>query len=182
MKPTACRVLVLMAVALLVSAGGVRATRGASTLRDREKALRLVHQLEVDPFGEKARDARRWLALWMVGVTDFKVRFCPEVLGGTLPARQRIRNEIVAQTTYSSLAFVLANPAQADSLFEVHRAGVLGALRAYEVILAREPGTRSPLLDELVVKRNAGELDAYLAETVKSCSPIQATRSTRSMR
>jgi hypothetical protein len=171
MEAKAGRVLGLMALLLLALAGGARGERGPSTPKEREKALKLVHQLETDPFGKKARDARRWLALWMVQAPDRKVQYCPEALGGTLPARQRVRNEILAQVTYSSLAYVLENPRKADSAFDVHRAGVLGALRAYDVMLAGEPGTRSPLLDDLVAKRNDGMLDAYLAETVKACPP-----------
>lgn len=161
-----------IALLLFAVAGGARGERGVTTPQERQKALKLVHQLEADPFGKKARDARRWLALWMVQAPDRKVQYCPEVLGGTLQVRQRVRNEIVAQVTYSSLAYVLENPGKAA--FDIHRAGVLGALRAYEVMLAREPGTRSPLFDDLLAKRNDGTLDAYLAETVKACPPPPA--------
>jgi hypothetical protein len=163
------RTLGLIALLVVTLAGGARAERGPSTPREREKALKLVHQLEADPFGRKARDARKWLALWVVDVPDFKLQYCPEIFGGPLAARQRIRTEILAQTTYSSLAFLLENPGRQPTDLDIHRAGVLGALRAYEAMLAGEPGTRSPLLDDLITKRNAGELDAYLAETVKSC-------------
>lgn len=160
--------LILVLLALFLPAGRARA-RGASTPKERAKAVRLARELEVEPLGEKARADRRWLALWTVQVPDFKLQFCPEALGGTVAVRRRIRTEVLAQTTYSSLAFVLENPGQANSLVDVYRAGVLGALRAYEVILAKEPSARSPLLDDLVAKRNAGELDAHLAETVKAC-------------
>jgi len=168
MRAAAGRLSVWITLVFLV-APDARAERGASTPRERAKAIKLAHELETDPFGQKARDARRWLALWAVDVPDFKIQYCPEILGGTLAVRQRIRTEILAQTTYSSLAYVLENPGKAKSSFDVYRAGALGALHAYEVIVAKEPGTRSPLLDDLVAKRNAGELDAYLTETVKAC-------------
>jgi hypothetical protein len=174
MRAKAGRIVGLMVLLLCWLAGGARGDRGPATPQEREKALKLVHQLETDPFGKKARDARRWLALWMVQVPGRKVQYCPEVLGGTLQVRQRVRNEIVAQVTYSSLAFALENPGKASSAVEVHRAGVLGALRTYEAMLAGEPGTRSPLLDGLIKKRNDGTLDAYLAETVKACPPVPA--------
>jgi len=174
MRSPTSRLLVSMTVVFLALPAvffpaGARAERGASTAKEREKAIRLARELEVEPFGQKARDARRWLALWTVKVPDYRFQFCPEALGGTVAARQRIRTEILAQTSYSSLAFVLENPGQAGAPLDVHRAGVLGALRAYEVIVAKEPGTRSPLLDDLVAKRDAGEIDAHLAETVKAC-------------
>jgi hypothetical protein len=166
-------VLITLVFLMALTAPGAWGERGASTPRERAKAIKLAHELETDPFGPKARDARRWLALWAVQVPDFKIQYCPEILGGTLAARQRIRSEILAQTTYSSLAYVLENPGKAKSAFDVYRAGALGALRAYEVIVAKEPGTRSPLLDNLVAKRNAGELDAYLSETVTACPARQ---------
>jgi len=167
MAGRAARFLGLTALLLLAAVTGARAER--VTPVDRQKALKLIHQLEEDPFGKKARDARRWLALWMVDGPDRKVQYCPEVLGGTLAARQRVRNEILAQITYSGLAFLLQHPNTPSTSFDIHRAGVLGALRAYEVMVAGEPGTRSPLLDSLVAKRNDGTLDAYLAETVQAC-------------
>jgi hypothetical protein len=160
----------MTALLLLSLASGARADPGNRvTPKEREKALKLIHQLEADPFGKKARDARRWLALWMVDGPDRKVQYCPEVLGGTLQERRRVRNEIVAQITYSGLAFLLEHPGTPAASFDIHRAGVLGAIRAYEVMVAGEPGTRSPLFDGLVAKRNEGTLDAYLAETVKAC-------------
>lgn len=127
-------VLVLLAVFPLL-AGRAWAVRGPSTPEERAKALKLAHQLEAEPMGRKAQEARRWLALWMVEVPDLRVQFCPEALGGTLAARQRLRSEILAQMTYSSLAFVIASPGKARSAFDVHRAGTLGALRAYEALL-----------------------------------------------
>jgi hypothetical protein len=175
MRAEAGRVLVPLALALL-AAGSAGAARSPSSPHEREKAVKLVRQLEADPAGRKARDARRWLALSLVEVPDFKIQYCPEILGGTLPQRQRIRSEILAQVTYSSLAFVIENPARASSPFDVHRAGVLGALRAYEVLLAADPEARSPLLDDLVAKRKAGELDGYLAETVKVCPGARPPR------
>jgi hypothetical protein len=171
MRPPTGRLLVLMTLvllAVLLPAGSARA-RGASTPKERAKAVRLARELEAEPLGQKAREDRRWLALWTVQVPDFKFQFCPEALGGSVAVRRRIRTEVLAQISYSGLAFVLENPGQAGSLLDVYHAGVLGALRAYEVILAKEPSARSPLLDDLVAKRNAGELDAHLAETVKAC-------------
>jgi hypothetical protein len=168
MRPKAGRLLLLLLISLAM-AGHALGEGAASTAQERAKAIKLVRQLEAEPVGKKAREARQWLALWVVRVADFNFQFCPEILGGTLTARQRVRSEVLAQTTYSSLAWLLENPHRPAVPLDIHRAGVLGALRTYEILRTREPGTISPLLEELVAKRNAGDLDAYLAETVKSC-------------
>lgn len=167
MRSQAVRVLVPLLI--LLAGVAARAERSPSTPEERAKAIKLVHQLEAEPAGKKARQARQWLALWVVAVPDYEFQFCPEIFGGTAQERQRIRTEILAQTSYSGLAFLLENPRQKPSPLDLHRAGVLGALRAYEVLLAQDPSARSPLVDDLVAKRNAGTLDDYLAETVKAC-------------
>jgi hypothetical protein len=173
MRSETSRLFVLTAAVLLpvffFPVASAHGARGPSTAKERAKAAKLARELEAEPFGPKARDARRWLSLWTVEVPDYRFHFCPEALGGTVIERQRIRSEILAQTSYSGLAFVLENPGQAGSPLDVYRAGVLGALRAYEVILAKEPGARAPLLDALVAERDAGALDARLAENVKAC-------------
>lgn len=160
---------VLALGALLLLPGGVRAERGPSTPKERTKALRLIRELEADPLGEKAYEARRWLALWLLDVPDLQVRYCAEVVGGDRAARQRIRPDLLAQIPYSGAAFLIENPQKRDARTEVYTAGLAGALRAYEALLQVRPDQRSPLLDQLLAKRDAGELAAFVAETSQSC-------------
>jgi hypothetical protein len=151
--------------------------RGPSTPRERAKALKLIRQLEEDPDFDGSRDARRWLSLWLFQVPDLKLDLCPELLGGTPAMRRRIPAEVVAQTMYSGIAYLIENPGKAKMREEVYLAGVLGALRAYEALLKERPAVRSALLDELLGRRAAGTLAAHVAEAMKSCSPPVAARS-----
>jgi hypothetical protein len=164
MRPTS-----LLLAALLLLPGAVWAERGPSTPRERTKALRLIRQLEAEPLGEDARQARRWLALWLLDVPDFQVRYCAEIVGGDRAVRQRIRPDLLAQIPWSGTAFLIENPEKRDARAEVYTAGLLGALRAYEAILRTRPDQRSPLFDELLTRRDAGALAAYVAETSKAC-------------
>jgi hypothetical protein len=157
----------LTALLLLPRAAG--AERGPSTPKERAKAVRLVHQLEADPIGPKARDARRWLALWLLEVPDLQVRYCAEVVGGDRSARQRIRPDLLAQIPWSGVAFLIENPAKREAKAEVYTAGLLGTLRAYEALLRDRPDERSPLLDGLLARRDAGELAAFVSETAQAC-------------
>ena len=53
----------------------------------------------------------------------------------------------------------------------VHLAGVEGTLRAYGAVLKAKPKARHKILDDLIAKRDRGELAAYVEETVKAkCS------------
>lgn len=167
MRSHCLRVLGLAVVLLLP--GGAAAERGPSTPKERAKALRLIRELEADPLGEKAHDARRWLALWLLDVPDLQVRYCPEIVGGDRSARQRIRPDLLAQISWSGAAFLIENPKKRDSRAEIYTAGLLGALRAYEALLQARPDQRSPLFDELLAKRGAGEIEAFVAETSQAC-------------
>jgi carboxypeptidase Q len=179
MKRHGLRVLGLAVTLLLPGVGELWAERGPSTPKERAKALRLVRELEMDPFGEKATDSRRWLALWQLDVTDLQVRYCVEVLGGTTAAQRKVRPELLAQIPWSGAAYLIENPGKAGGVrgeavqgaakAEVYLAGVEGALRAYEAMLRARPDLRAPLLDDLLAKREAGELAAYVAETSNAC-------------
>ena len=163
------RLRVLGLAVLLLLPGAAGAERGPSTPKERAKALRLIRQLEEDPVGEKARDARRWLALWLLDVPDLQVRYCAEVVGGDRSARQRIRPELLSQIPWSGAAFLIENPSKREARTEIYTAGLLGALRAYEALLRDRPDERSPLFDQLLAKRGAGELATYVAETSQAC-------------
>ncbi|HYQ84000.1 MAG TPA: hypothetical protein VEP28_08345 [Rubrobacter sp.] len=178
------RVLALALSLLLPGLGELWAARGPSTPKERARALRLVRELETDPFGDKSTDSRRWLALWLLDVTDLRVRYCAEVLGGTAAEQRKVRPELLAQIPWSGAAYLIENPGKAGgvrgeavqgqmvqekSKAEVYLAGVEGALRAYEAMIGSRPDLRAPLLDDLLAKRDAGELAAYVAETSNAC-------------
>jgi hypothetical protein len=146
--------------------------RGPSTPRERAKALKLIHQLEEDPGSAGSRDARRWLSLWLFEVPDLKLDLCPALLGGTAAERKRVPAEVMAQTMYSGVAFLIENPAKAEAREEIYLNGLLGALRVYEALLRERPWIRSALLDGLLGRREAGTLAAHVAETMKGCAPL----------
>lgn len=169
MRTQSVLLLLTFALSLLLPAEP-RAERGPSTAKERAKALKLVRQLEAEPLGEKSADARRWLALWLLEVPDFQVRYCAEVVGGTPAARQKVRPEILAQIPWSGVAWLIENPDKKSAAkADVYLAGLQGALRSYEALLRVKPDQRSPLLDDLLARRDAGELAGYVAETSQAC-------------
>jgi hypothetical protein len=168
MRPKA---VVLLCLALLGLAPVSIQARGPSTPKERAKALKLIHQLEIDPGFDGARDARQWLSLWLVEVPDLHADLCPELLGGTSAERRRLPGEVVGQLMYSGAGFLIEH--KDGSREEVYLAGVQGALRVYEALLAKRPQVRSPLLDGLAGQRDAGTLAAHVAEAMKSCPALR---------
>jgi carboxypeptidase Q len=165
MRPGAVVIFCLAVLLALPSA----AERGPSTPKERAKALKLIRQLEEDPDFEGSRDARRWLSLWLFQVPDLQVDLCPELLGGNPVERKRLPGEVVGQLMYSGAAFLMEH--KNGSREQVYLAGVTGALKVYESLLAERPHARSALLDGLIGRREAGTLAAHVAEAMKSCPP-----------
>lgn len=163
------RTVVMLALAIVACLQPVRAERGPSTQEERDKALALIDTLERDPLGKDAKAARQWLTLWLIEVPDISVTVCTSMLGPLAESKKSYTGEIVVQQMYSLAAFIIRNPDKRDDEAAVQQAGVEGALRTYESILQSKPKAHQPFLDELLRKRDAGELATYAAAELKAC-------------
>ena len=160
----------ILYVVLLLSAVPVAAQkRGPSTPEERAKAVQLTRQLETDPLGKSAKDARNWLTLWLIEIPDMTVEFCTTFLAPLYESKKDFLTEVRIQPMYSQAAFMIENPEKAKDRLTVFTAGLEGALKAYEAILKEKPKSRSAILDDLIAKRDRGELREYVQQTMPRC-------------
>ncbi|HXE76061.1 MAG TPA: hypothetical protein VNN18_10555 [Candidatus Xenobia bacterium] len=143
--------------------------RGPSTPEEREHAVKLTRGLEQYPFHEGAKEAREWLLSWLIEIPDITVEFCGDLIGPVFKADKNYSSELFVQTIFSSAAFIIENPAQAKNREAVYQAGLEGALRMYESILKAEPQARHKFLDELIEKRDKGQLSEHIKKVMKKC-------------
>jgi hypothetical protein len=150
---------------------GSAATRGPSTAEERAKALKYAHDLEENPLGANAREERGWLLEWIDKVPDITVPICSTLLPASLSQTQRrFAHEITYQMVISSAAYIIEHPKNTDD-DAPYIAGVEGALRTYENILKLRPQARWSVLDDLIEKRDKGELTKYVRELAdQQCS------------
>jgi len=162
--------LVAFTLCVLIAFGAVSAQeRGPSTPEERAHALTLVRALEADPLGRDARDHRAWLTVWISTIPDISVPVCAAFLPPLLETKKNYASEIFIQGMYSGAGAVIEHPELNTNDEAKHLAGVEGSLRAYESIRKAKPKVRWPLLDELIAKRDAGELAAYVREKMPGC-------------
>jgi hypothetical protein len=145
--------------------------RGPSTAEERSKALKYARDLEENPLGQNARDERGWLLEWIDKVPDITVPICSTLLPASLSQTQRrFAHEITYQMVIASAAYIIEHPNNTDE-DAPYIAGVEGALKTYENILKVRPQARWPVLDDLIQKRDKGELAKYVREHAdKECS------------
>lgn len=142
--------------------------RGPSTPEERETAVKATRLLESDPLNKDAKKARQWLFKWIADIPDIHVEFCAEYMSPEKNTDQNYGTEIFMQTMFSSAAFIIEHPDQANDRVGVQLAGLEGALKVYENVLTTKPKAKSGFWDGLLEKRNKGELRAYVEETANT--------------
>lgn len=161
---------VLVISLFLCAASPALQKRGPSTPEERTKAVQFTHDLETNPLGPQAESEREWLTLWLIEVPDITVEVCPRLLGPELPDKKKFGTEILSQLMFSEAAFMIENPDKAKDTIAVHTAGTGGALKVYEAILKDHPKAQLKTLDEIIARRNKGELQDHIQEAMKYCA------------
>jgi hypothetical protein len=152
---------------LVVASGTLAGDRGPSTPEERKKAVDLVVVLESDPFGAGAQAARTWLTEWTIEVPDISVKVCADLMGPALDKKYPYSSEVGLQPLFSATRFAIEHPDQAKDDNAMYTAGTEGALHVYELILKTKPDARLGYLDDLLARRDRGELPAYVAKVAK---------------
>jgi hypothetical protein len=161
-------------IILLVTVSS-QAQRKASTPEERTQAVQIARLLETDPFHKDAKKMRQWFTLWLIEVPDISVELCGSYLGPVGGSDKNYSADIFSQMAFSSAAFKIEHPDQANDRIAANLAGVEGSLKVYESILTTKPKAKSEFLDGLVEKRNKGELRAYVEEvTTAKCNNKKA--------
>jgi hypothetical protein len=161
--------VVATAIFMLSSVVEAQQQRGPSTLEERAQAVRLARMLEANPLDPQAKDARKWLTVWLIAVPDISVAVCGSFMDPLLKSKKDFAPEIFTQSMYSTAAFVIEHPESKDDTEAKYLAGVEGSLRAYESLKKTNPKLDWPVLDDLIARRDANTLAAYVHEKTPSC-------------
>ena len=137
--------------------------RGPSTREERAKVVELARWLEQNPLDHNAAKTRQWLQEWIADVPDIRFWSCAGLLGHSLEENYVYSREVNQQVLFSGAAFALDHQDKARDDIAVYTAGVEGALRAYEELTRSKPDAKSAFLDDLVTKRDRGQLAGYVA-------------------
>lgn len=114
--------------------------------------------MEVKPFDKEAKDARAWAVRYVIETDEVSVLLCGgEAMKPLLDKKNKFSSELIAQYTIAMAAFKLENPNNKNEN-DAQLAGVESALRAYEQMVKEKPKNRFPAMDDLLAKRDSGEL------------------------
>ena len=106
-----------------------------------------VKALEADPIDPEAFEERTALFTWLVETPDVHLSWCAGMLLEVTEENEEIGGIVLIHAILAGGVFVIEQPDQESDRSAISRAGISGALRAYEAILRTKPNWRSPLLD-----------------------------------
>lgn len=168
-------IMVMSSLLFVITSVQAQQQKKPSTPEERAQAVKVARLLESDPFHKEAKKMRQWFTLWLIEVPDISVELCGSYLGPVGSSDKNYSGDILTQMAFSSAAFKIEHPDQANDRIAANLAGVEGALKTYESILTTKPKAKSEFLDGLVEKRNKGELRAYVEEvTIAKCNNKKA--------
>jgi hypothetical membrane protein len=116
---------------------------------------------------ENAPAIRQWLRKWIIEVPDIRVYACDNLLGHGLGDNYPYSTEVKLQPIFSAAAFAIEHRDKARDEHAQHYAGVEGALRTYEALLKSKTDAKSAFLDDLLAKRDNGELADHVTKLAK---------------
>lgn len=159
------RISVSLMLCLLCSLPVMAQKRGPSTPEERATAVKAARLLESDPFHKDAKKVREWFLTWLIQVPDISVEICTDYLSPLFGTKDKNHEaELALQMTLSSAAFIIEHPDQAKDKVAVNLAGLEGTLRMYESVVKNKPKAKNDFLDQLIARREKGELKAYVED------------------
>ena len=95
---------------------------------------------------------------YIIETDDVSITVCSDMLSATMDKKNKNSSELLAQYSMAMAAFKLANPDKAKDENAIQLAGMESMLRSYENMVKEKPKTKFQALDDLVAKREKGEL------------------------
>ncbi|MBS1795656.1 MAG: hypothetical protein JSS81_17505 [Acidobacteria bacterium] len=136
---------------------------GQTTGDDRANLIRAARFLEEKPFDKDAPKMREWAFLYVAQTKDVSVVICAgPLIRPMLEKKNKYGDELLNQYAIAMAAFKLQNPDRKSDENAAQLAGLESALKAYEKMVAGDSKAKYAALDELLAKRDKGELKALV--------------------
>lgn len=129
----------------------------------RDDLIKAARFLEERPFDKNADLIRALAVRYVTETEDVNVKVCGgKATEPLLDKKNKNSSALIAQYTIGMAAFKLQNPQNTNEA-DAQTAGIESAVKAYEAMIAEKPKTRHPGMDDLVAKRNSGDLRAFVS-------------------
>ena len=125
---------------------------------DKELTIRAARAMETAPFDKETVKMSEKAERWVTETKDVTVGLCGGVVGQFADKKYKYLSELLTAYDLGMAAFKLENPSKTSDEKAAQLAGVESVLKTYESILKEKPKATNKRADELLAKRNSGNL------------------------
>ncbi len=150
--------LILFTTFILIFVFTVFGQNSETKMSEKESVIKASQVLESQPFHEKAKDFRSFAVGYVIETKDVNIIVCGgKMMEAILDKKNKYGSELTAQYTIAMAAFKLSNPDNKNEN-DAQYAGLVSATKTYENIVKDKPKAKHAGMDDLVIKRENGEL------------------------
>ncbi len=154
------RALLALLIPIGIFVSNTFAADSPSTPEERTRIVNLARQLEADPAASSLHADREWAIKFLIQASDIHVVVCEEATSFLFKKKHyKFSSDLMALSMIEGGRFDIENPHQPKAAQA--RAMLDGTLRGYEALVKTDPKAQFKEGDEMLAKRDAGQLDAF---------------------
>jgi len=130
---------------------------------DKEMLVKATRFLEEKPLDKDAKKIREWAMFYVIETKDVSVVLCGgDLTKAALEKKNKHGSELLGQYTFGMAVFKLENSTKATDENAAQLAGLESMLKSYEAMVKENPKAKFAGMDDLIKKRDNGELKALV--------------------
>ncbi|MBC3873971.1 hypothetical protein [Undibacterium flavidum] len=141
----------------------------ATPAETKTRMIRLINQLETDPFLKDGKSVRSEVLSWLTEAPDVSVNVCTNVLGDISKIKGDDGGTLLVQLMFSEAKFILEHPDKATDQHAINVAGIEGVLRTYASMQRSKPTLTIREFDQLTQMKTSGQLGAEVEKRLTEC-------------
>lgn len=165
----------LLAIALLFALSAAAQETAPLTENEKAEIVQLARALEQNPLDPALVPARERLLKRIIEAPDITVTICSTPVSkiSDQVKPKQLGAAVFLQQLLGAAAFLIEHPDRASDNVAQNVAGVESALKSYESLRRSNPKVKSKIAEELLARREAGQLDDHLRQAI-SCESNRA--------
>lgn len=124
----------------------------------KELVLKTAKAMETAPLDKATQGMQSDSLKWLIETEDVHLIVCGEVFGLFSDKKNKVSSDMTAAYTIGMGAYKIEFPDKTNDENAAQLAGLNLALKVYEAIVKEKPKNKFDKVDELIRKRDAGEL------------------------
>lgn len=107
--------------------------------------------------------------VWLIEIPDLTVKYCTDFLGDLSQEKKEYSGVLAASMMANEASFMIEHADKRKDSTAVYFVGVDGALDSYQTIQKKDSSYHLARMDELIQKREQGQLAQWVKTTAKGC-------------